>query len=140
MWRIFAASILLQLCQAGEKGRKSLNKGGKDVSQSYFATNISFFWPLEATYQGEWGQKLKFGCAVICPYFFKFLKAPCNKLSLGCNASHFLIIFSKKLIKNTYNANKNLKKLHLEAKISNFRMALVRGRFLYRIVLNNVYR
>ena len=66
VWRIFAASILLQLCQAGKKGRKYLNKGGKDVSQSYFATNISFFGSLEATNVDEWGQKLKFRCAVIC--------------------------------------------------------------------------
>ena len=56
----FAASILLQLCQEGEKGRKSLNKGGKDVSQSNFATNISLFVPLGATNLGEWVQKLTF--------------------------------------------------------------------------------
>ena len=46
-------------------------------------------------------------------------------LSLGYNASHFLIIFFGKLIKNSYNANKNLKKLQVEAKLSNLRMALV---------------
>ena len=57
--------------------------------------------------------------------FFRFLKDSCYKLSIGCNFSHFLIIFFWKLIKNSYNANKNLKKLHLEAKFSNFRMALV---------------
>ena len=43
---IFATSILVQLCQAGEKGKISLNKGGKHLSQSCFATNISHFWPL----------------------------------------------------------------------------------------------
>ena len=36
-----------------QKGRKSsLNKGGKDLSQSYFATNVNS-WPLEAV--AEWG-------------------------------------------------------------------------------------
>ena len=32
------------------------------------------FGPLEATYLGEWGQKLKFKCAVICQYFFQIFK------------------------------------------------------------------
>ena len=32
--QIFVTSILLQLCQAGEKGSKSLNKGGKDLSEN----------------------------------------------------------------------------------------------------------
>ena len=92
------------------------------------------FGPLEATYLGEWGQKLKFRCAVICKYFFSFLTDTWYKLSLGCNTSDFLIIFFKKLIKNSCNANKNLKKLHLEAKFSNFRMALVPFKNLQRFL------
>ena len=46
--------------------------GHIDVSLSYFATNNFIFWPPEATYQGEGGQKLLFRCAVICKYFFQF--------------------------------------------------------------------
>ena len=38
------------------------------------------------------------------------------------------------LIKNSCNANKNLKKLHLEAKFSNFRMALVPFKNLLRFL------
>ena len=33
-----------------------------------------FLGPLEATNLGEWGQKLKFRCAVICQYFFQIFK------------------------------------------------------------------
>ena len=57
--------------------------------------------------------------------FFRFLNNTRYKLSLGCNASDFLMKYFQKLIKNSCNANKNLKKLHLEAKLSNLRMALV---------------
>ena len=32
------------------------------------------FGPLEAIYLGEWGQNLKFKCAVICQYFFQIFK------------------------------------------------------------------
>ena len=32
------------------------------------------FGPLEATYLGEWGQKLKLKFAVICQYFFQIFK------------------------------------------------------------------
>ena len=42
--------------------------------------------------------------------FFIFLKDLFYKLSLGCNASHNLMIFLWKLIKNSYSAIKNLKK------------------------------
>ena len=38
------------------------------------------FGPLEATYLGEWGQKLKFRCAVICQYFFQILNDSWCKL------------------------------------------------------------
>ena len=42
--------------------------------------------------------------------FFRFLHNSCYKLSLGCNASHFLMIYFWRLIKNRYSTNKNLKK------------------------------
>ena len=54
--------------------------------------------------------------------FFIFLKDLFYKLSLGCNTSHYLVIFLWKLIKNSYSAIKNLKKLWLQAKFSNFWM------------------
>ena len=57
--------------------------------------------------------------------FFIFLKDLFYKLSLGCNTSHFLMIFLWKVIKNSYYAIKNLKKLWLQAKFSNFWMQLV---------------
>ena len=57
--------------------------------------------------------------------FFIFLKDLFYKLSLGCNTSHYLVIFLWKLIKNSYSAIKNLKKLWLQAKFSNFWMQLV---------------
>ena len=57
--------------------------------------------------------------------FFIFLKDLFYKLSLGCNTSHYLVIFLWKLIKNSYSAIKNLKKLWLQAKFSNFWMPLV---------------
>ena len=57
--------------------------------------------------------------------FFIFLKNLFYKLSLGCNTSHYLMIFLWKLIKNSYSAIKNLKKLWLQAKFSNFWMPLV---------------
>ena len=47
---------------------------------------------------------------MICKYFFRFLHNSCYKLSLGCNASHFLMIYFWRLIKNSYSTNKNLKK------------------------------
>ena len=125
MWHKIGASILLQLCKAGEKGSLSLNMGANDVSQSYFGTHNSNFWPLKAMYGGQWGQKLRFRCAVIFQYFFIFLKDLFYKLSLGCNTSHYLVIFLWKLIKNSYSAIKNLKKLWLQAKFSNFWMPLV---------------
>jgi len=124
VWRIFAASILLQLCQAGEKGRKSLNKGGKDVSQSYFATNISFFGASRGHKSGWMGSKITIQ---ICQYFFKIFERLLRLLAIFRN------IFWK-LIKNSYNANKNLKILHLEAKFSNFRMALVPFKNLLRFL------
>ena len=70
VWHIFAASILLQLCQAGEKGRKSLNKGGKDASQSYFATNNSFFWASRGHISGWMGSKIKIQMCSDMPIFF----------------------------------------------------------------------
>ena len=57
--------------------------------------------------------------------FFIFLKDLFYKLGLGCNASHNLMIFLWKLIKNSYSAIKNLKKMWLQAKFSNFWMQLV---------------
>ena len=57
--------------------------------------------------------------------FFIFLKDLFYKLSLGWNTSHNLMIFLWKIIKNTYSAIKNLKKLWLQAKFSNFWMQLV---------------
>ena len=57
--------------------------------------------------------------------FFIFLKDLFYKLSLGCNTSHYLMIFLWKVIKNSYSAIKNLKKLWLQAKFSNFWMQLV---------------
>ena len=57
--------------------------------------------------------------------FFIFLKDLFYKLSLGCNTSHYLMIFLWKLIKNSYNAIKNLTKLWLQAKFSNFWLPLV---------------
>ena len=45
--------------------------------------------------------------------FFIFLKDLFYKLSLGCNTSHYLMIFLWKVIKNSYSAIKNLKKLWL---------------------------
>ena len=74
VWHIFAASILLQMCQAGKKRQKYLNKGGKDVSQSLLPPMFPFLGPLEATNLGEWGQKLKFKCAVTWQYFFQIFK------------------------------------------------------------------
>ena len=43
--------------------------------------------------------------------FFIFLKDLFYKLSLGCNTCHYLVIFLWKLIKNSYSAIKNLKKI-----------------------------
>ena len=57
--------------------------------------------------------------------FFIFLKDLFYKLCLGCNTSHYLMIFLWKLIKNSYSAIKNPKKLWLQAKFSNFWMQLV---------------
>ena len=57
--------------------------------------------------------------------FFIFLKDLFYKLCLGCNIGQFLMIFLWKLIKNSYSAIKNLKKLWLQAKFSNFWMPLV---------------
>ena len=68
--RIFAASILLRLCEAEEKGRKSLNKGGKDVSQSYFATKISFFRASRDHISGWMGSKIKIQMCSDMPIFF----------------------------------------------------------------------
>ena len=70
VWHIFAASILLQLSQAGEKGRKYLNKGGKDASQSYFATNISCFWASRG-HISEWMRSnIKIQMCSDLPIFF----------------------------------------------------------------------
>ena len=57
--------------------------------------------------------------------FFIFLKDLFYKISLGYNNSHNLMLFLWKLIKNSYSAIKNLKKLWLQAKFSNFWMPLV---------------
>ena len=81
------------------------------------------------------GSKIKIQmCSDMQIFFFSFLTDTWYKLSLGCNTSDFLIIFFKKLIKNSCNANKNLKKLHLEAKFSNLRMALVPFKNLLRLL------
>ena len=57
--------------------------------------------------------------------FSIFLKDLFYKLSLGCNTSHYLVIFLWKLTKNSYSAIKNLKKLWLQGKFSNVWMPLV---------------
>ena len=57
--------------------------------------------------------------------FYIFLKDLFYKISLGYNNSHNLMLFLWKLIKNSYSAIKNLKKLWLQAKFSNFWMPLV---------------
>ena len=57
--------------------------------------------------------------------FFLFSKDLFYKLCLGCNTSHYLVIFLCKLIKNSYSAIKNLTKIWLQAKFSNFWMPLV---------------
>ena len=64
-------------------------------------------------------------CSDFPIFFFILLKDLFYKLSLGCNTSHNLMIFLWKLIKNSYSAIKNLKKLWLQAKFSNFWMPLV---------------
>ena len=58
------------------------------------------------------------------------------KLSLGCNISQFLLIFFGKLILNSYNANKNLEKLYLWTKFSNFQMTFVSFKKLLRFIQN----
>ena len=126
MWHKIGTSILLQLCKAGEKGSLSLNIGTNDASQSYFGKHNSNFWPLKAMYGGVNGAKNKDSDVLwFCYIFFIFLKDLFYKLSLGCNTSHNLMIFLWKLIKNSYSAIKNLKKLWLQAKFSNFCLPLV---------------
>ena len=57
--------------------------------------------------------------------FFLFLKDIFYKLSPGFNTSHYLVFFLWKLIKNSYRAIKDFKKMWLQAKFSNSWMPLV---------------
>ena len=114
------------ICVNGaENNNLSLNIGGDYKAKATLAPIIPIFG-LWRPCKGVNGAKNKDLDVQWCSnIFFIFLKDLFYKLSLGCNTSHYLMIFLWKLIKNSYSAIKNLKKLWLQAKFSNFWMQLV---------------
>ena len=62
---------LILLCKFAPQSKNFVSTIGIDCT----LPPIFLFWPLEATYQGEWGQKLKFIFAVICQYFFQIFNS-----------------------------------------------------------------
>ena len=77
---------------------------------------------LEKLYVGNYSDNRP---SILPCYIYTSYTSYLYKLCLGWNISLYLMIFLWKLIKNSYSAIKNLKKLWLQTKFSNFWMQLV---------------